>query len=273
MQPVPVRMPAVAGRFYPANPVRLATDLDGYLFPESSKRASAAVACLVPHAGYVYSGHVAGAVYRTLPACSTFVVIGPNHFGRGAPLALMGHGVWRTPLGDAVINRDLARMIQSHCAGMAEDAFAHAAEHSLEVQIPFLQRRMADFSFVPIAVASTEFHTLVELGHGVALALHEFAAPVIVIASSDLNHYEPDSVTRAKDAKAIERILAVDAQGLYDVVRKKNISMCGVGAAVATITAMKDLGATRAVLEKYATSADAGGQPEAVVGYAGIVVH
>lgn len=266
-------MPAVAGRFYPSNPVRLANDVDEYLFPEPPECAHGAVSCVVPHAGYMYSGRVAGAVYRALPASPTFVVIGPNHFGQGAPLAVMTRGVWRTPLGDALIDSGLAQTIQRYCAGLVDDAYAHAGEHSLEVQVPFLQRRMVDFSFVPISVGSAGFERLVDLGHGLARALGEFGRPVTVIASSDMNHYEPDAVTRAKDAKAVERILAIDAQGLYDVVGKECISMCGVGAVVVMLTAVKELGATGAVLERYATSADAGGPPESVVGYAGIVVR
>lgn len=266
-------MPAVAGRFYPLSAVRLAHDLDEYLAPTSTECARGAMGCVVPHAGYVYSGRVAGSVYRRLPPCSCFVVIGPNHYGQGAPLAIMSDGAWRTPLGEAVIHHGLARMIQRHCAGLAEDASAHAGEHSVEVQIPFLQRRMAGFNFVPIVVGAAGYETLVDLGHGMARAIGEFAGSTVIIASSDMNHYEPDAITRAKDANAIGRILALDPRGLYDVVRWESISMCGVGPTIAMLTAVEDLGATHAVLEKYATSADAGGEPESVVGYAGIVVQ
>lgn len=267
-----VRMPAVAGRFYPANAARLAADVDGYLAPRPTGPAPEAIGCVVPHAGYMYSGHVAGAVYRLLPERLRFVVLGPNHFGKGAPLAVMSRGSWRTPLGDAAIDADLAAAIQTECPGLEEDAFAHSTEHSLEVQIPFLQRRRADFRFVPIAIGSVGYETLVDLGHGLARAFGNSTAPVLMIASSDMNHYEPDAVTRAKDAKAIERIVALDTQGLWQVLEQESISMCGAGPAVVMMTAAIDLGAKRAALVKYATSADAGGPEDSVVGYAGLIV-
>lgn len=266
-------MPAVAGRFYPSNPLRLAREIDEYLAPMPAGPVPTALACVVPHAGYMYSGRVAGAVYRVLPVCASVVVIGPNHFGKGSQLALDSAAAWRTPLGDALIDRELSAAILRHCPGLTEDAFAHAAEHSLEVQIPFLQRCMGDFRFVPIATGAAGYEQLAELGHGLARALREHAEPALIIASSDMNHYEPDAVTRAKDGKAIERITALDARGLWDVVEQESISMCGVGPAVVMLTATCDLGAASAVLEKYATSADAGGPPDSVVGYAGMIVR
>lgn len=272
MPPLEIRMPAVAGRFYPSNPQRLAREIDEYLAPIPAVPAPAALACVVPHAGYMYSGRVAGAVYRALPVCVSVVVVGPNHFGKGSQLAVDSAAAWRTPLGDALIHRDLAAAILRHCPELTEDAFAHAAEHSLEVQIPFLQRRMGDFRFVPIAIGAASYEQLAELGHGLASTLREHPDPTLIIASSDMNHYEPDAVTRAKDAKAIDRITALDARGLWDVVEQESISMCGVGPAVVALTAARDLGAASAVLEKYATSADAGGPPESVVGYAGMIV-
>lgn len=266
-------MPAVAGRFYPSNPLRLASEIDEYLAPLPAAPAPAALACVVPHAGYMYSGRVAGAAYRVLPKFTSVVVVGPNHFGKGSPLALDSTAAWRTPLGDAWIDRDLSAAISRHCPGLTEDAFAHSAEHSLEVQIPFLQRMMPDFRFVPIAIGAASYEQLSELGHGLASALCELPVPTLIVASSDMNHYEPDAVTRAKDAKAIEQMTALDARGLWTVVEQESISMCGVAPAVVMLTAARELGAVSAVLEKYATSADAGGPPESVVGYAGIVVR
>ncbi|MGH9359279.1 MAG: AmmeMemoRadiSam system protein B, partial [Terriglobia bacterium] len=232
-----------------------------------------AMACLAPHAGYVYSGHVAGAVYRCLPQSNSIVILGPNHFGRGEPFAIATSGAWRTPLGDAPIDSELAEVIRRRCPFLAEDEAAHAGEHSLEVQIPFLQRKMNSFSFVPVALGSISYEKLVSFGAQLARALQEFYKPVFVVASSDMNHYEPDGVTRSKDQKAIDRILALDARGLYDVIFRERITMCGCGPAVATLAAMKNLGASRAKLLKYATSADAGGDCNSVVGYAGIVIQ
>ncbi len=271
-----VRKPAVAGRFYPSHPEELAQAVDLYLGAEPAEPEEvlgAAKACVAPHAGYMYSGRVAGAVYRHLPPCDSFVILGPNHFGRGEPLAIMARGAWRTPLGDVPIDSDLADVILHHCEFLVEDETAHAQEHSLEVQLPFLQRRMKSFSFVPIALGGVGYEMLATFGQQLAQAIREYAKPVFVIASSDMNHYEPDGITRAKDQKAIDRILALDPKGLSDVIFRERITMCGSGPAVATLATMKALGASQASLVKYATSADAGGDRRSVVGYAGIVIQ
>lgn len=274
MQSPLVRQPAVAGRFYPAEPEMLKRALDRYL---SSAAPTAEVtdvkACVVPHAGYIYSGHVAGVVYSKLPARSTFVILGPNHFGLGAPLAIMSRGYWQTPLGLAPLDEALAQAIQQNCGGLVENAEAHAEEHSLEVQIPFLQRRMKSFTFVPIAIGSVEYEGFEALGKAVGRTLLERQQSALIIASSDMNHYEPDVVTRVKDHKAIERILAMDPAGLYDVLRREKITMCGYGPVIAMLAAVKETGAREARLQKYATSADAGGNRQAVVGYAGITIQ
>jgi AmmeMemoRadiSam system protein B len=231
-----------------------------------------AIGCVVPHAGYMYSGPVAGAVFQRLPARATYIILCPNHTGRGVPLAIMSKGEWLTPLGAVAIDSALAATLRQSCHLLMEDAKAHEDEHSIEVQLPFLQRVVGAFSFVPIAIGVSRYAALDALGHGLAHALKTSAGPVLIIASSDMNHYEPDDVTRIKDRKAIDQILALDPAGLYDVVRKEDISMCGYGPAVAMLTAAKDLGATRAELVRYATSADSSGDRSAVVGYAGLVI-
>jgi MEMO1 family protein len=275
MHPPPVRRPAVAGRFYPADAETLRRDLDAFAGPEPPAGAmnEYAIGCLVPHAGYMYSGAVAGAVYRRLPARSCYVILGPNHFGRGEPLAIMSAGEWLTPLGPATIDAGLAHALHHAFPLLADDSSAHASEHSLEVQVPFLQRLRAKFTFVPIAIGASRFAALESLGHGLAQTLAARADRPLIIASSDMNHYEPDAITRVKDHKAIERILALDPQGLYDVLHREDISMCGYGPAVAMLTAAKDLGATGGDLVKYATSADTSGDASAVVGYAGIIIR
>lgn len=274
MQPPAIRQPAVAGRFYPAKPETLTRDVDRYLAPELSatEKVENALGCVVPHAGYVYSGHVAGAVYRRLPARSSYVILCPNHTGRGAPLAMMSTGSWLTPLGKVPIDSALAEAVHQGCHLVMEDAAAHADEHSLEVQLPFLQRTVKDFSFVPIAIGAGGYPSLESLGRGLAQAARHTKEPFLIIASSDMNHYEPDSITRVKDRKAIDKMLALDPQGLYDVLRREDISMCGYGPAIAMLTAVKELGARHAELAKYATSADTSGDRSAVVGYAGIIV-
>lgn len=274
MEKSATRSPAVAGRFYPARPEALRRDLEEYFGPpgEPSETVESALGCIVPHAGYMYSGHVAGAVYRKLPPRSSYLILGPNHFGRGEPLATVSTGAWRTPLGDVSIDHELATALLAACPALTEDRAAHSEEHSLEVQIPFLQFAARDFRFAPVAVGVGSYAPLESLGHAVAQVVAAAGKPVMIVASSDMNHYEPDGVTRIKDRKAIDQILALDARGLYDVVWHEHISMCGYGPAVALLTAAKDLGARKAELVKYATSADAGGDADAVVGYAGIII-
>lgn len=269
-----VRSPAVSGRFYPARPETLTRDLDSYLMndPEKFEKVENAVGCVAPHAGYMYSGHVAGAVYRRLPARSSYVILGPNHFGRGAPLAIMSGGSWRTPLGEVPVDTSLAAGLRASCRLLVDDAEAHEEEHSLEVHLPFLQREVKRFAFVPVAIGAGGYAALEALGRGVAQAVKAAPKPVLIVASSDMNHYEPDSITRVKDRKAIDKILALDPEGLYQTIRREDISMCGYGPAVAMLTAARELGAQRGELVKYATSADAGGDRGAVVGYAGIIV-
>jgi len=269
----------VAGRFYPSDPKTLARDLEDYVRAEpedagaTEESVASAIGCMVPHAGYMYSGRVAGAVYRRLPRRSSYVILAPNHFGRGAPLAVMSKGSWLTPLGAAQIDGTLARSVTHACHLLIEDAQAHSGEHSLEVQLPFLQHLVKEFSFVPISIGVSGYAALASLGRGVAQAVKQVSKPVLIVASSDMNHYEPDGITRLKDEKAIRQILALDPQGLYNVVRREDISMCGYGAAVALLVAARELGAVTADLVKYATSADASGDRSAVVGYAGIIVR
>ena len=269
-----VRFPAVAGRFYPSEPEVLSRELEQYLAPPltPADKIENAIGCVVPHAGYIYSGHVAGAVYRKLPQRSSYIILGPNHFGRGAPLAITSRGTWATPLGEARIDTLLARELIHACHLLNEDAQAHAQEHSLEVQIPFLQHLYKAFSFVPIAIGAGGYAALELVGRGVAKAVSDSQNPVLIIASSDMNHYESDDVTRIKDGKAIEQILALDPVGLYEVVRREDISMCGYGPTVALLTAAKELGVRKAELVKYATSGDVSGDRELVVGYAGIAL-
>jgi MEMO1 family protein len=266
----PVRKPAVAGTFYPADPGVLRGDLETYLQPERSKISC--LACLVPHAGYIYSGHVAGAVYSRVQLPKRFILLGPNHAGRGQPVAIMTSGSWLTPLGEAPIDEALAREMCARFPMLQEDSEAHRKEHSLEVQIPFLQAPGAGFSFVPIVIATARLDLLIELGETVGEVLEAEKGGVLLVISSDMNHYEPDGITREKDSKAIEEILELDAAGLHDVVRRENITMCGFAPTLAMIAAARKLGATKAELVKYATSADTSGDRDYCVGYAGIVV-
>jgi MEMO1 family protein len=265
------RHPAVAGRFYPADPEELRAEVQSYLSP--ARETVSAFACIVPHAGYVYSGHVAGAVYARLDLPRRCILICPNHTGMGHPLAIMSEGSWATPLGPMPIDAALAADLKQRFPLLGEDAEAHRAEHGAEVQLPFLQVKNPGCTFVPIALGTGRYEVLQALGIVIADAVRAVGEPVLLIASSDMNHYENDTVTRVKDQKAIERILVRDAHGLYDTVMNEDISMCGFGPAVAMLTAVNRLGATGTELVRYATSGDISGDHERVVGYAGIIVR
>jgi MEMO1 family protein len=265
-----IRHPAVAGRFYPKDSRKLLADLRSYLTPIADPVR--ALGCVVPHAGYVYSGHVAGAVYARLEIPARCIVLCPNHTGMGTALSIMSHGVWETPLGAAPVDSELAEALMKGFPFLSEDSVAHVAEHAIEVQLPFLQAKRTDFSFVPIAIGTRQYDVLAGLGEAIGEVLSAAGERILVLASSDMNHYESDPVTRVKDQKAIARMLALDPRGLYEVVTNEEISMCGYGPAVAMVTAAKRLGATSAELIKYATSGDISGDRQMVVGYAGITV-
>jgi AmmeMemoRadiSam system protein B len=267
-----IRPPAVAGRFYPDNADRLRADVDSFLAGGANENKISVRACLVPHAGYMYSGAVAGEVYGRIEIPGRVVLLGPRHFPHGAPLAIVSEGSWQTPLGMAAIDRPLAEKILRAFPLMREDAVAQSTEHSLEVQIPFLQRLIPSFTFVPIVIGPAQWDVLEALGHTLASVIAAEREPVLLIASSDMNHYESDAVTRVKDRKAIDAILGLDARKLFDTVRNEKISMCGYAAAVAVLIAARELGATSAELVRYATSGEVNGDMQEVVGYAGMVV-
>jgi MEMO1 family protein len=265
-----VRSPAVAGRFYPNNPDKLLREVRSYTAEAGEKLR--AIGCVVPHAGYIYSGHVAGAVYARLELPKTFIILCPNHTGMGQPLAIMSEGEWMTPLGNARVDSVLANALKQSFPPLSEDVVAHSAEHALEVQLPFLQALAGDFSFVPITVGVGQVEVLEALGEAMARVISTQEKCPLIVSSSDMNHYESDKITRVKDHKAIDQIIALDARGLFDVVRRENISMCGFAPTVAMLTAARRLGAKQAQVIKYGTSGDVSGDRDLVVGYAGIVV-
>jgi AmmeMemoRadiSam system protein B len=265
-----IRPPAVAGRFYPDDPDRLRAAVDSFL-AGGTKQKVRAQACMVPHAGYVYSGAVAGEVYGRLDIPGRMILLGPRHFPRGASLAILSDGAWQTPLGMATIDHLLAEKISRAFPLLREDAVAHSAEHSIEVQLPFLQRLAGSFAFVPIVIGPARWEQLESLGQALAAVIAGEREPVLLIASSDMNHYESDTVTRVKDHKAIDQILALEPRALFDTVRDEKISMCGYAAATATLIAARELGATKAQLVRYATSAEVNGDLNEVVGYAGMI--
>ncbi len=276
-----IRQPAVAGTFYPREPRELLArvkqflaegrETDSKFSSANLESVSSAIACLVPHAGYVYSGGVAGAVYARIQIPKRVIILGPRHRPGGANFAINSEGAWETPLGRAIIDSELARALMAACPLLVEDDVAHRREHSLEVQLPFLQALSKEFQFVPIAIGTLNFDELTKLGHAIAKVISNSAEPVLLVASSDLNHYESEKITHVKDHQAIDQMLALNPRGLHETVRREGITMCGCGPAVSAITAALDLGATRAELVRYATSADVLGDRDEVVGYAGML--
>ncbi len=269
-----LRHPAVAGRFYPGDADDLRAEARGYLSQSKvgNQAPVRALGCIAPHAGYMYSGHVAGAVFARVDVPQRCVVLCPNHTGTGRALAIMSEGAWETPLGDVPIHAEIAGALKQRFPALQEDSTAHRGEHAAEVELPFLQLRQPRLSFVPIALGTTQFEVLEGLGKALAEVIAAQEDPILIVASSDMNHYESDAVTRAKDHRAVERILALDPRGLFDVVMRQDISMCGLGPAVVMLTAARQLGAKSAELVKYATSGDVSGERDLVVGYAGVVV-
>ena len=269
-----LRRPAVAGRFYPRDPEDLRAEVQSYLSQDAGNRQppARAIGCIAPHAGYMYSGHVAGAVFARIEIPRLCIVLCPNHTGIGQPLAIVSDGAWETPLGEVPIATALATALKQRFPALQEDSAAHRAEHAAEVELPFLQLLQPELSIVPIALGTRRFEILDQLGSAIADVVAAQSEPVLIIASSDMNHYEPDAVTRVKDHRAIERILTLDPQGLHEVVTQQEISMCGLGPAVAMLTAARQLGAKSAELVKYATSGDISGDRNMVVGYAGVIV-
>jgi AmmeMemoRadiSam system protein B len=274
-----LRQPAVAGYFYEASSSRLKDQVEHFLVKRSKKIRARGI--LSPHAGLVYSGSVAGAVYASIELPEIFVLIGPNHTGLGAPVSLMTTGQWMTPLGMVTVNEALAQAVLGASRRFEADTLAHVREHSLEVQLPFIQFLKDNVQIVPIQMMDTRLDTCIDVGSALAAAIGsaglltgEGEAPkVLIVASSDMSHYISAGQAKEKDSKAIQRILELDARGLYYTVRDESITMCGYGPAVAMLTACKALGATKAELIKYANSGEVSGDYDQVVGYAGIAVY
>jgi len=262
----------VAGRFYPNDATALAAMIDSFVDPAPERMA--AIGVVVPHAGYVYSGHVAGAIYSRVRTPSRNIILCPNHTGYGRPLSIMRSGSWQTPLGSLEIDSELCDALMAADPELENDIEAHRFEHAIEVQLPFLQASQTGDGtrFVPIALGVSDWNHLEQLGRAIAETIRRIDPSVLIIASSDMNHYESDAVTRAKDAMAIDPMLKLDARGLHETVRRRAISMCGAGPAAAMIVAARILGATRAELVKYATSAEVSKDFARVVGYAGVLV-
>jgi AmmeMemoRadiSam system protein B len=266
------RPPAVAGMFYEGRPDRLLRDVKAHLDAAGAGEPSPAFGAIVPHAGYVYSGPVAGAVYArvSIPACA--VILCPNHTGRGARASLEPSEAWRTPLGDVRVNRRLARRLGELSPSLEADTAAHAREHSLEVQLPFLQVLRPDVEIVPVCLGAHDLDLCREVGEALAAIRAEEPEPPLLVASSDMNHYESRAVGRRKDERALARIEALDPEGLFATVLAERISMCGFLPATALLFAARKAGVAQARVVARRDSGDETGDTSSVVGYAGVIL-
>jgi AmmeMemoRadiSam system protein B len=267
------RPPAVAGTFYEGTPERLRAQVDACFAanPPAPPQRLRFLGAVVPHAGLMYSGHVAAAFYALAELPKRLIILCPNHTGAGHFAAINREGAWRTPLGDVAIDTPLADALMARTQLLAEDVRAHAREHSLEVQLPFLQRLLGDFTFVPICLGAHRYDVADEIGRAIATVLQD-ERDIAILASSDLNHYEDQRTTLRKDQLAIDEVLRRNPRELWRVVDELDVSMCGFIPTTTMLVAVNELGATDARVVKHATSGDINGDYAKVVGYASIVI-
>lgn len=265
-----IRKPQVAGQFYPAGSAALRRQLE-QLIKEKEKEEDV-LGVVSPHAGYIYSGGVAGACFSKVNITESVIILGPNHTGMGMPFSIMASGTWQMPLGNIEVDAALAKKILAQSKYLQEDVNAHIYEHSIEVQLPFLQFFAAEIKIVPIIVSGADFSVYDQIGKTIAKVLKDTGKNCLIVASSDMSHYERQEKAKANDNLAIEAILRLDGEELLKRIEKFNITMCGYGPTVCMLSAAKALGAKKAQLIKYQTSGDASGDYSSVVGYAAIMV-
>lgn len=276
------RPPAVSGIFYPSNPFELQKSIEqsflnmnfgpGKMPPSLDRKKIYGI--ISPHAGYAYSGSVAANGYYQVSNMNyeTVIMTGPNHYGIGSGVATMRQSLWKTPLGDVEVNTDFADTISKNTV-IDMDDFSHIRDHCLEVQLPFLQciRKDDTFRIVPIIMNLQDIETAKDVGRTIAQAITSASTNALLIASSDFTHYEPNEEAHRKDIELIDTILSLDVSSFYTVLERLDISACGYGAIASIMIAVKELGASKAELLKYATSGDITGDKSSVVGYASIV--
>lgn len=265
-----IRQPAVAGQFYQASPEKLRKQVEDCLEPTAPKQK--AIAIVVPHAGLIYSGSVAGSVYSRVVLPHILILIGPNHTGLGSPISVFPEGEWEMPNGPVMIDQDLAEALAERSSHVERDVQAHLYEHCLEVHLPFLQCLLQDFKIVPIVMMRGDLEICQDLGRTLAEIIRGSGKPILLVASTDMTHYETDRSAREKDRAAIDQILNLDAEGLYRVVKERKISMCGYAPTVTVLAAAIELGARHTNLIRYTTSGEVSQDYNHVVGYAGIIV-
>ena len=283
------RVPAVAGMFYPDNARELRALIDQSFRNQrfgpgmtvtstapSTNKQHKIYGIVSPHAGYIYSGAVAANGFYKISSAADFhnvIMAGPNHYGIGSWVAAMKNGTWETPLGDVQVNSRMAEEIGRRSPTLDFDDYAHSKDHCLEVQLPFLQYIKQDFKIVPVVLVSQNRDIAFDLGNAISQTIIEMDTldSTLLLASSDLTHYEPNSEAHRKDGELIKAMLALDVNRFYTILERLNVSACGYGAIATMMVAAKNLGATRGELLKYATSGDVTGDISAVVGYSSIV--
>jgi MEMO1 family protein len=267
-----VREPAVAGRFYPGTPEEVAEEVAA-LYRDAGGAAEPAIAVMCPHAGWVYSGKLAAKTLAAVRVPERVIVMCPNHTGRGARVAVMTDGAWKVPGARVPVDAPLAAAIVAETRdikGARGDDAAHAHEHAIEVLVPLLVARQPALRIVPIVVGGLDAEECAALGRAIARAVRD--QDVLVVASSDMNHYLPEQETRRRDKTALDALVTGDPAALIDAVVEHDVSMCGVRPAAAMLAYARERGAGTPRLVGYATSGEAFGDHERVVGYAGVVV-
>jgi hypothetical protein len=265
------RQPAVAGRFYAQDPADLREEVKGHVRDDLKKTPAIGVIC--PHAGFIYSGDVAGLVYSRIEIPQCVVLLGPNHTGNGRPVSLMTRGTWAMPFGDVEVDEEFASVLLENGKVIEADLGAHAGEHCLETQLPFLQYFRRDFKIVPICLMPVAYAVCEDVARALWQTATRLRRKVLVVASSDMTHYESHAHASKKDHAVIDVILQRDAKAFYEKARKENISMCGVNPVAVLLAYGKLAGSKECELVKYMTSGEVSGDMDQVVGYAGVIMR
>lgn len=269
---VVTRLPAVADRFYPGEEAALDKMVTGFFdaVPASSKIK--AIGAVAPHAGYVFSGSICAETLKNIVIPETVVILGPNHQGYGPPVALSKEN-WQMPWGEVPVNKDFADLLSGADAGIQVSDSAHRYEHSLEVQVPFLQKLQPRLTIVPLVLSRLSYSACQGLAQVLADSIKEFKYPVLLLASSDMSHYESRQQAQAQDTMALDQLTALNPKGLYTTVLDNSITMCGIIPVTVALQSAMLLGANTAHVVRYSDSGAVSGDTQQVVGYAGAVMY
>lgn len=265
-----IRQSTVAGSFYSEDAIQLKIDIESFIIKDCKKRSVLGI--ISPHAGFVYSGRVAGSLYSKIKIPDTVVIIAPNHTGYGVPYSIWPGGSWCTPFGSIEVDHKLVNKLVNACDLIEKDYEAHVYEHAAEVQLPFIQYFNPHIKIAVIVISSRNLEEIKHIGKSLSITLQKLCPDALVVASSDMSHYESQASAHRRDKIAIEEILALNEDNLYRKVHDWHITMCGICPTIAMLACSKDRGATKAELVRYETSGDITGDYDQVVGYAGIVV-